>query len=186
MRHTITQGWRWLLASGLLWGVAAAVAPQGFASSGLGASADAGLAQPTTDVLLIIDGAIQHQNAPGEARLDLNIINSLPAHSLRTTTAVTDGVRHFEGVLVRDLLSLVGARGNLIEARALNNYNVEIPMSDFYDYDVLLATHMDGERLLPSGKGPFWIVYPRDVWRQLQDIRYDYRWVWQLHRITIK
>jgi len=45
---------------------------------------------------------------------------------------------------------------------------------------------MDGERLLPSGKGPFWIVYPRNDVRQLQDIRYDYRWVWQLHQLTVK
>lgn len=184
MRQTITQGWRWLLALSLLWGVAAAGAPLAFAFSESG-SGD-GLAQPTTEVLLVIDGAIQHHNAPGEARLDLNIIRSLPAHSLHTTTAVTDGVRRFDGILVRDLLQMVGAHGNLIEARALNNYNVDIPIADFHDYDVLLATHMDGERLLPSGKGPFWIVYPRDDWRQLQDIRYDYRWVWQLHRITVK
>lgn len=173
-----------MLASSLFWGVAAAGAPLAFAFSEPGSSD--GLAQPTTEVLLVIDGAIQHHNAPGEARLDLNIIHSLPAHSLHTTTAVTDGVRRFDGILVRDLLQLVGAQGTLIEARALNNYSVDIPVADFNDYDVLLATHMDGERLLPSGKGPFWIVYPRDDWRQLQDIRYDYRWVWQLHRITVK
>lgn len=173
-----------MLASGLLWGIAASGTPQAFASSEL--SAAGGLRPPTSEVLLVIDGAIQHHNAPGEARLDLDIIHSLPALSLHTTTAVTDGVRRFDGVLVRDLLQLVGAHGKLIEARALNNYNVDIPVADFHDYDVLLATHMDGERLLPSGKGPFWIVYPRDDWRQLQDIRYDYRWVWQLHRITVK
>ena len=186
MRHTITQMWRLFLAPGLLWGFAAAGAPQAFASSALSSGVSDELAQPTTEVLLIVDGAIQRHNAPGEARLDLNMIRSLPAHSLHTTTAVTDGVRRFDGILMRDLLQSVGAQGTLIEARALNNYNVDIPVADFNDYDVLLATHMDGERLLPSGKGPFWIVYPRDDWRQLQDIRYDYRWVWQLHRITVK
>ena len=186
MRHTITQMWRWLLASGLLWGFAAAGDPQAFASSALSSGANDELAQPTTEVMLIVDGAIQHHNGQGEARLDLDIIRSLPAHSLHTTTAVTDGVRRFDGILMRDLLQSVGAQGTRIEARALNNYTVDIPVADFNDYDVLLATHMDGERLLPSGKGPFWIVYPRDHWRQLQDIRYDYRWVWQLHRITVK
>jgi hypothetical protein len=45
---------------------------------------------------------------------------------------------------------------------------------------------MDGERLLPRDKGPIWIVYPRDDFPELTDIRYDYRWVWQLTRLEIR
>ena len=141
---------------------------------------------PSGEVLLVVDGAINRVNVANEAHLDIGIIQSLPHHSLRTTTSVTDGVRQFDGFLMRDLLYFLLAEGEVVTAHALNNYRVDIPISDFHDYDVLLATHMDGERLLPSGKGPFWIIYPRDTWRQLQDIRYDYRWVWQLHRLTIK
>lgn len=144
------------------------------------------LPPPASQVLLIVDGAIEKKNRDGEAHLDLAMLRALPAHVLHTTTAVTDGVRRFDGFLLRDVLGLVGARGTHVEALALNNYRVDIPVADFHDYDVLLATHMDGERLLPSGKGPLWIVYPRDQWRQLQDIRYDYRWVWQLQRLTVK
>ncbi|MFW8567286.1 molybdopterin-dependent oxidoreductase [Orrella sp. 11846] len=144
------------------------------------------LPQPVDEVLLVIDGAITRTNRDEAAHLDLNAIRSLPAHSLHTNTVVTDGVKHFEGVLMRDLLELVGAIGTTVQARTLNNYSVDIPMSDFYDYDVVLASHMDATQLLPSGKGPLWIVYPRDQWRQLQDIRYDYRWAWQLNRLTVK
>jgi hypothetical protein len=146
----------------------------------------ASLPLPFQEVLLVVDGAINRANVLGQAHLDIGILQGLPSHRLRTTTAVTDGVRQFDGFLVRDLLSLLQAEGKVVTALALNNYSVDIPMIDFHEYDVLLATHMDGERLLSSGKGPFWIVYPRDDWRQLQDIRYDYRWVWQLHRLTVK
>jgi len=144
------------------------------------------LPPPSGNVVLVIDGAINRSNDAGAAHLDIEMIGSLPAHSLSTTTAVTDGIRQFDGFLMRDVLRLVDAQGKMVRAQALNNYSVEIPIADFHDYDVLLATHMDGKKLLPSGKGPFWIVYPRDDWRQLQDIRYDYRWVWQLHRLTVK
>lgn len=146
----------------------------------------ANLPLPVGEVLLVVDGAINRANVSGEAHLDIGIIQSLPRHSLQTTTSVTDGVRQFDGHLMRDLLNLLLVEGEVVTALALNNYSVDIPISDFHDYDVLLATHMDGERLLPTGKGPFWIVYPRDTWRKLQDIRYDYRWVWQLHRLTVK
>lgn len=184
MQRTITRGRRWLLATGCLLGLAATAVQPAFASSTTKNGNQ--LPSPVSEVLLTITGAITSRNTENEAQLDLNLIRTLPPHSLRTSTAVTDGVKLFEGVLMRDLLHLVGARGTVVEALALNNYSVDIPVADFHQYDVLLATHMDGERLLPSGKGPFWIVYPRNNSRQLQDIRYDYRWVWQLHRLTVK
>lgn len=144
------------------------------------------LTKPISPILLTIDGAITHTNSADSAQLDLNLILSLPLHTLRTSTSVTDGTQIFEGVLMRDVLELVGATGTIVKAQALNHYRIDIPIEDFYNYDVLLALSMNGEHLLPSGKGPLWIVYPRENWRQLQDIRYDYRWVWQLHRLTIQ
>lgn len=105
---------------------------------------------------------------------------------LETTTAVTDGVRRFDGFLMRDLLQHVGAHGSTVTAGALNDYAIEIAIDEFDRYDILVAHSMDGEPLLPSDKGPLWIVYPRDRHAELQDIRYDYRWVWQLRRLDIR
>jgi len=183
MKQIITQRWRLLLATCLLFDLVTIGMRPAIASAHKDISP---LPPPAGEVLLIIEGAISNTNSDTGAHLDLDTILSLPAYTLDTSTAVTDGVRHFEGVLMRDLLQRVGASGTMVEARALNNYSVDIPIGDFHAYDVILATHMDGKRLLPSDKGPFWIVYPRDQWRQLQDIRYDYRWVWQLNRLTIK
>jgi hypothetical protein len=184
MQRTMTRGWQRLLAKGCFLGLAASAIQPLFASSSTTNGNQ--LQAPVSEVLLTITGAITNKNTENAAQLDLDLIRTLPVHNLRTSTAVTDGVKLFEGVLMRDLLALVGAQGTVVEALALNNYSVEIPVSDFHQYDVLLATHMNGERLLPSGKGPFWIVYPRNDARQLQDIRYDYRWVWQLHRLSVK
>jgi len=144
------------------------------------------LPQPTTLPLLIISGDIQHHNVANEAHFDAAMLAQLPTRTLHTHTVVTDGRHKFDGVLVRDLLDLVGARGQTARAIALNRYTVDIPRHDFYRFDVLLATHMDDQRLLPEDKGPLWIVYPRDDHRQLRDIRYDYRWVWQLERLIIQ
>jgi hypothetical protein len=45
---------------------------------------------------------------------------------------------------------------------------------------------MDGQTLSRDDKGPLWIVYPRDDHEALQDIRYDYRWVWQLYQLDVQ
>lgn len=144
------------------------------------------LATPQGSVILVIAGNIDSSNIDDEAHFDEAMLLSLPARSLQTHTVITDGIQRFDGVLMRDLLKLVGARGETVRALALNNYSVDIPIRDFHDFDVLLATHMNGQRLLAHNKGPLWIIYPRDQHRELQDLRYDYRWVWQLHRLTVQ
>ncbi|PAU76216.1 molybdopterin-dependent oxidoreductase [Halomonas salipaludis] len=162
-----------LRAAGLLAGIALPVAA-------------AALPPPDTTPLLRVSGDIAHPNIGEEAHIDRSLFASLPRQTLDTTTVVTDGVSHFEGVLMRDLLDAVGAQGDEVVATALNDYIIDIPMQDFHDYDVLLADTMDGETLTPRDKGPLWIVYPRDDHSELQDIRYDYRWVWQLEQLEIR
>lgn len=120
------------------------------------------------------------------AVFDLDALRDLPQATLVTSTVVTDGRHEFTGVLMRDLLERVGANGDRVLAAALNDYVVDIPMSDFRDYDVIIAYAMDGELLKRSDKGPLWIVYPRDAHAELQDIRYDYRWVWQLSGLKVQ
>lgn len=144
------------------------------------------LPPPDSEVILTIAGQITRTNLEFRAVFDETMLSGLPSTTLETTTAVTDGVKRFDGFLMRDLLAHVGAEGQTVTATALNDYVVNIPIEDFERFDVLVATHMDGEPLLPSDKGPLWIVYPRDNQAELQDIRYDYRWVWQLVRLDVE
>ncbi|PTW55681.1 hypothetical protein C8N35_1124 [Breoghania corrubedonensis] len=122
--------------------------------------------------------------ASGEpVTFDRDALEALPRHTVDTHTSVTDGVRHFEGPLMRDVLAAAHFSGKEVLAIALNDYEVTIPVSDFERFDVIAALEMDGEILTARDRGPVWIVYPRDAHAELQDIRFDYRWVWQLTRI---
>lgn len=144
------------------------------------------LPSPSGEVVLTIGGAINVTNVGEEAHLDADMLASLPRHRMTTHTSVNDGPQSFEGFLASDLLDAVDAEGSDVTALALNDYRVTIPMADFETYDVLMADTMNGERLTRRDKGPLWIVYPRDDHQALQDIRYDYRWVWQLYRLEIE
>ncbi len=134
------------------------------------------------NVLLQITGRI----ADGTAVLDRDALLALPPATINTSTVVTDGVHAFTGFLMRDLLDRLDAQGDIVTAIALNEYAVDIPIADFYNYDVIVAYDMDGAALTRDNKGPLWIVYPRDDHEALQDIRYDYRWVWQLHELDVQ
>ncbi len=141
---------------------------------------------PTSPPILEVRGVVSRVNVEGAAHFDMEMLRALPVAQLQTTTAVTDGVRRFDGFLMRDLLAHVGAQGTTVTAGALNDYAIEIAIEEFDRFDVLVAYEMDGEPLLPSDKGPLWIIYPRDQHAELQDIRFDYRWVWQLRWLDIQ
>jgi hypothetical protein len=151
--------------------------PRGFAAEPL--------PNPTGPVLLTITGHIARTNAPGAARFDRAMLETLGSASIRTSSEVSQTPQLFEGVPLRALLERVGAEGKSMTARALNDYEAVIPLEDLR-YEPILATKVDGQVLTARDKGPLWIVYPRDQHRALNDMRYDSRWVWQLNRLHIE
>ncbi|MCC5967306.1 MAG: hypothetical protein JJU24_14350 [Natronohydrobacter sp.] len=138
--------------------------------------------QASEDRILTLGGAI----AGGKVALTRADVLEFPQHQIVTTTSVTDGPQTFEGFLIRDLLQDLDAEGDVVVARALNDYQIEIPISDFERFDVVGALSMEGVPLSSRDKGPIWIVYPRDDHPELQDIRYDTRWVWQLVSLHVQ
>ena len=140
---------------------------------------------PEGPVILAVSGDIAETNQDDLAAFDRTMLEALGSVSLTTTTAWTEGPVTFEGPLVRDVLSLVGAEGTVVTATALNDYAVDIPFTDFQDYDVLLALEMNGERMSVRDKGPIWIVYPRDEYAELQTVEYNARWIWQLRSLNV-
>lgn len=144
------------------------------------------LPRPSGPVWLTVTGMIEKTNGNGAALIDENILSAFPEHRIETHTPWTDGVARFEGVLLSDVLTAVGASGNLLYAEAINGYRIELPISDAEEFGVLLAMRMNGKVLSRRDKGPLWIVYPRDRLAEIRDERYDSRWVWQLNRLEVR
>lgn len=141
---------------------------------------------PEGEVVLTVSGAISNTNAGNKAHFDWQMLEALPVHQLSTDTSVTTGVHAFTGFLLSDLFEKVGAQGKQVTAIALNDYEVTIAMEDFERFQVIAAYEKDGVRLTPADKGPLWIIYPRSQHAELRDIRYDYRWVWQLVELRVE
>jgi hypothetical protein len=144
------------------------------------------LATPKGPVLLSVSGNIEVTNVDDTAAFDREMLKELGVVEVKTSTPWTDGTPVFTGVLARTLLERLGASGSVVLASALNDYTVEIPIEDFLEHDVLLATEMDGKELLVSDKGPVWIIYPRDSDEQLRDRSLHDRWVWQLKSLQVQ
>ncbi len=144
------------------------------------------LEYPQEDIILTISGAVQNHNAKGLVYLDRPMIEDIGLSELTTHTVYSSKAHNWHGVLMRDLLSYVGAKGKTIEVHALDGYRTEIPVRDFYDYDVLLATRQDGQDLSIRRRGPIRIIYPIDHDESLLDPKYTSRFVWQIEKIIVK
>lgn len=161
-----------IMALGLLLGCASAAADE--------------LPRPTGPVILTVEGRLANTNGDGVARFDREMLERLPWHRTSTDTPWTDGIIEFEGPLGRALLDAVGASGDTLIVTALNDYSAEVPLDDFYKYDVILALKMDGDYIRIRDRGPIFIVYPFADDPALQTEVIHNRSVWQLKSIRIQ
>ncbi|CUI62216.1 molybdopterin-dependent oxidoreductase [Cognatishimia activa] len=150
----------------------------------LGVAAD-DLDTPTGEVILTVSGAITKQNTDEAAAFDFDMLAAMPAESFETTTIWTEGSQSFTGVSLNALLDFVGVDGKLLFASAINDYQVEIPITDATDGGPIVAYLRNGEPMSVRNKGPLWIVYPYDLNKDYQSETIYSRSIWQLDRIEV-
>jgi len=117
--------------------------------------------------------------------LDRDALSALPETTFETSTIWTDGVHSFTGVSLADLMVELGVVDGTLVATAINDYAVEIPISDAVEGGPIVAYLMDGEEMTVRDKGPLWIVYPYDSDAAYRSEVIYSRSIWQLDRLEI-
>ncbi|MGK3223458.1 molybdopterin-dependent oxidoreductase [Enterobacter soli] len=144
------------------------------------------LAKPTGKVLLTMSGKIENTNENGKAVFDIATLEKLGVVSFQTTSPWYNGRTTFTGISMQKLMDYVGAKGTVVKVTALNDYTTVIPLSDFKNYNVILAFKINGEYMRVRDKGPFFIVYPYDSLPELNNQIYYSRSAWQVSRMSIE
>jgi hypothetical protein len=144
------------------------------------------LARPAGKPILVISGNITNTNVGDTAQFDREMLETIGLQSVETTNPWYDGRPHFEGVPIKKLMQLVGARGTKVTAVALNDYVTSLPMDDFAKFNVILAIKRDGKYMAIRDKGPLFIIYPYDSDPQLQTQTYYTRSAWQVAKLIVE
>lgn len=139
------------------------------------------------DVMLTISRV--GENASVE-QLTLTEMKGFEAETFETSTIWTTGPQSFTGVPLADLLAhfnlAADTPGLTIEARAVNDYMVEIPLSDAIAGGPIVAYLRNGKTMSLRGKGPLWLVYPYDSNAAYRTEAVYSRSIWQLDNLTVK
>jgi hypothetical protein len=114
------------------------------------------------------------------------MLEKLPQVSFSTQTPWYPQPRRFTGPLLRDVLAAAGAQGRTIEARALNDYRVQIPLTDSHRYDVIVARLLDDRPMAVRDKGPLFLIYPFDQAPELRNSVFYGRSAWQLTHLELR
>lgn len=150
------------------------------------ASIDAGaIPDPVGDVILrVVDMTSQGQTL----EFDMAALESIGVVEYTVDDQQAEGdLATFRGVLISDLLDVVGAsaEATTLMATALNDYAVEIPVADVRDHAVMLATSVDSERMSVARYGPTRVIYPYHT-GEFDRAVYEPRWIWQVATIEIR
>ena len=152
---------------------------------GLARAAGVSLPKPQGKVILTISGKIGTFNAGETAEFDRDMLESLGSSSFTTWTPWYNSPVTFSGVPMARLMHVVRATGTRVLAIALNDYETSIPVSDFTQFNVLLAIKRNGHYMPVSDKGPLFIVYPYDSNPNLKTQKYYSRSAWQLASLEV-
>jgi len=137
------------------------------------------------EIVLTLSGSIRAHNHAADAVLDMDMLKTMRPVTYKTSTPWTKSATTYVGVLLKDVLAYVDAKGKMIHAYAINDYDIDIPMSDAVSGGPILAYEMNGAPMTVRDKGPLWIIYPYDSKREYQSDEIYARSVWQLARIVV-
>jgi hypothetical protein len=162
------------------------------------------LAKPKGAVVLTVHGKITNTNRGAvndfddaffkfgnvsfdrAASFDLAMLEKLGVKSRTVKYDTWPKAYKFQGPLLGDVMKAVGATGKSIKVFAIDGYGAEIPMTDLAQYPVILALKADGRYLGLGGRGPTWVVYPRDDKHPGLKSHDDAKWVWSAIRIEVE
>ena len=140
---------------------------------------------PDGPVILTISGDIDTANVDGTVQFDRMTLADLDKSLIETTTIWTDGRHTFQGVSLHILTELLGVSDGTLLSTAINDYTVEIPVSDAVPDGPIIAYKMDGDEMSVRDKGPLWVVYPYDSSPDYRTAVIHARSIWQLDRIEV-
>lgn len=143
------------------------------------------ISTPSGDVILTVTSSAQSSDDAEITQFDLEMLSALGLESIKTTTIWTEGLQTFEGVSLKALAEMLEIESGTFLATAINDYTVEVPVSDAVEGGPIIAFMMNGEEMSVRDKGPLWVIYPYDASSNYRTEVIYSRSIWQLDRIEV-
>ncbi|NBZ88360.1 molybdopterin-dependent oxidoreductase [Stagnihabitans tardus] len=142
---------------------------------------------PQGPVILTVSGLDPEVAADGLMHFDREALAALGPVRFTTSSIWTEGRHEFTGIPLATLAQAlkIDSKARIV-LRALNHYQVEMPLAEARPGAPILAYEFDGKPMSIRDKGPIWVVYPYDADpKAYQTVTAFARSVWQLDHIEV-
>jgi hypothetical protein len=126
---------------------------------------------------------IQHKGK--QYKLPQEGLTELPLETLSTITPWTDQSHTYQGISLKHLLEHFKIQGHQATAKAMNNYQVTIEITDAIEKGAFIASKQNDKPMKVRNKGPFWIIFPWSQKPELVQKKYQDWSIWQMSDLTI-
>lgn len=123
---------------------------------------------------------------------DYPSLMTLAPQTIRPTLEYDGRPHTLRGPLLLDVLAHAGARlddTGILVLRAVDGYNVELPVAQARARRFIVATHIDGKPMPLGGLGPLWAVYDADQVPDMAALPLAQRFAacpWALYHVEVK
>ena len=126
---------------------------------------------------------------PSGSKIELNslFLKDYTPYALKMDTPWFANNSIFEGYHFKEILKSFNiSESKTLTVIAYNDYSVDIPVKDVYEYDMILANRHNGVKMTLRAKGPFILLYPFNIRKELTTAAYYAKCPWQIKKIVIK
>lgn len=142
---------------------------------------------PKSEPILKVTGRLGNTNQDDHIIMDRQTIESLGLVEYSILDLFEQQDRVFQGVLMRDLLDLwqVDPQAKTINLKALNDYNIQVPIIWLKEYPVIFALQQDGEIMQPDYRGPAMLIFPYQQFPSVSEFSEKSYWIWQIKEMNV-
>lgn len=115
----------------------------------------------------------------------LENIKSFPQLLITTNTPWTNEAHTYKGPKLEDILNDAKAKGSWLTLKALDKYEVTLDFERIRQFAPILAWEDNGKKMSVRGKGPLWLILPKDHHEELQPQIFNDYMVWQLINVEV-
>lgn len=143
---------------------------------------------PNSEPILKVTGRLGNTNQDDHIIMDRQTIESLGLVEYSVLDLFEQQNHIFRGVLMRDLLDLwqVDSQATTLNLKALNDYNIQVPIIWLKQYPVLFALQQDGENMQSDYRGPAMLVFPYQQFPSVSEFAEESYWIWQIAEINVQ
>jgi len=144
--------------------------------------------EPKGPVILTVTGDFPNKTTAYGTRFDREMLKAIEWGAIKTHTNWHDGLQLFEGPAGRAFVEALGLEedtNKTFRITALNGYEADVPVRDFFETGLILAMKRDGTIMTVRNKGPLFIIYPYDDNPDYNTDDYHIRSVWHIKKIHI-